>query len=322
LHGLGYIGVTAPDPVGLLPFWTEVVGMMPARALPGEGFGNPMVPGSGPASGGTGVGPDGSIYLKMDEYQWRIGVHPGEKPGLAYLGFEIEDDVALTAAIAEVESAGVKITRGKAEEAAARGVQGLAWCTDPCGNRVELFHGPAHDRNFVSPTQTEFLTGALGLGHALLFVADLEPSLRFYRGALGFKRSDFITLGPGMSAHFLRCTPRHHSIALIHLGPFSSLDHIMLEVTSLDLVGAALDRATDAGLTISRSLGRHLNDKTVSFYMQSPAGFEVEIGFDGVIVDDATWCDREAAGAEIWGHKGPRPKEMGEQAKARAAGRR
>jgi hypothetical protein len=39
--------------------------------------------------------------------------------------------------------------------------------------------------------------------------------------------------------------------------------------------------------------------------MQTPAGFEVEIGWDAVIVDDATWCDREAAGSEIWGHKAP-----------------
>jgi len=77
----------------------------------------------------------------------------------------------------------------------------------------------------------------------------------------------------------------------------------MVEVTTLDALGAAFDRATEAGMTITRGLGRHLNDKMVSFYMQSPAGFEVEIGFDGVLVDDATWCDREAAGGEIWGHK-------------------
>ena len=58
-----------------------------------------------------------------------------------------------------------------------------------------------------------------------------------------------------------------------------------------------------AGLTITRSLGRHLNDETVSFYMKSPAGFEVEVGWDAVIVDDASWCDREAAGNEIWGQR-------------------
>jgi len=34
-----------------------------------------------------------------------------------------------------------------------------------------------------------------------------------------------------------------------------------------------------------------------------PAGFDVEVGFDGLIVDDA-WCDREAAGGKPWGHRG------------------
>jgi 3,4-dihydroxy-9,10-secoandrosta-1,3,5(10)-triene-9,17-dione 4,5-dioxygenase len=303
LHGLGYIGLTAPDPTSLLPFWTDIVGMMPARALPGEDRGNPTDPGSGPASGGSGIAGDGSIYVKMDDYQWRIAVHPGEQPGLAYLGFEVQDDAALTEAMAEVAGAGVQITRGTPEEAGARGVVGLAWCTDPYGNRVELFYGPVHDRNFVSPTQTEFKTGELGLGHALMFVDNAESGLGFYMGALGFKRSDFITIGPGMAGHFLRCTPRHHSVALMHLGPVNMLSHVMVEVSSIDQVGAALDRATEAGLTITRSLGRHLNDETLSFYMQSPAGFEVEVGWDAVLVDDATWCDREAAGNEIWGHK-------------------
>ena len=98
LHGLGYIGLKASDPSALLSFWTDVVGMMPARALPGESFGSPSVTGSGPVSGGSGKAPDGSIYLKMDDYQWRIGIHPDSTSGLAYLGFEVEDDVALIAA--------------------------------------------------------------------------------------------------------------------------------------------------------------------------------------------------------------------------------
>lgn len=302
LYGLGYIGLTAADPAAMMPFWTDVVGLMPAKLLPGESYPTPFAP-EPPASAGTGVAPDGSTYLKMDDYQWRIAVHPGAGPGLAYLGFEVADDVALDAAIAEVTAAGVDITRGTAEEAAARGVADLAWCTDPCGHRVELFHGPMNDRNFVSPTQAEFKTGELGLGHALMFVADIDACLRFYRGALGFKRSDFINLGPGMTAQFLRCTPRHHSVGLMQLGPMNMFNHLMLEVTSVDMVGAALDRATAAGVKLTRTLGRHLNDRMVSFYMQSPAGFEVEIGWDGVMVDEATWRDREAAGGEIWGHQ-------------------
>ncbi len=317
LHGLGYIGFTAPDPAAWLHFGTDVLGLMPARVLPGESSAIPGVAETGPASGGSGVAPDGSVYLKMDDRQWRIAIHPGDAAGIAYLGFQVNDEPALAEAMAAIAASGTPIHPGTAEEAASRGVEGLAWCTDPSGNRVELFHSPVHDRNFVSPHGVEFLTGELGLGHALLFVADIDASLAFYRDTLGFQRSDYIVAGPGRTVHFLRCTPRHHSIGLAHMGPFDAIHHLMVETMSLDAVGAALDRAMDAGAAITKTLGRHMNDRMVSFYMRSPAGFEVEVGFDGLLVDD-NWCDREAAGREPWGHKGVNIPLLEEHAPARS----
>jgi 3,4-dihydroxy-9,10-secoandrosta-1,3,5(10)-triene-9,17-dione 4,5-dioxygenase len=311
LHGLGYVGFTSPDPAAWLSFGTEVLGMMPARAVPGEKPGAPPALGIGVESKGSGVGPDGSIYLKMDERQWRIGIHPGE-PSLAYLGFELTDEVALEEALVEIEARGVLVTRGTPEEASARGVEGLIWCTDPPGNRIELFYRPVYDQHFVSPHGVRFLTGDLGLGHVLLMVADMEPSLGFYRGALGFKRSDYISAGRGRSLQFLRCTRRHHSIGLVHVAPIDGVHHLMVEASCLDDVGAAFDRAVDAGREITKTVGRHLNDQMVSFYMRSPNGYEVEFGFDGVLVDDATWCDREVTGGDPWGHHGMNVKESEE----------
>lgn len=303
LYGLGYAGFTLPDPGAWLGFATDVLGMMPARALPGEQFANPLITGSGPASGGSGVAPDGSVFLKMDDHQWRIAIHPGERPGVAYLGFQLADAAALTAAVAEVTAAGTSITLGTADECRARGVRGLAWCTDPGGRRVELFHTPVADRHWSSPHGAEYITGELGLGHVLLFVADMEANLAFYREVLGFQRSDFFTAGPGQSLHFLRCTPRHHTLGLIHVAPFEAVHHLMVEMPSIDHVGAALDRANNAGLDITSSLGRHVNDRMVSFYVRGPGGLEVEIGYDGVLCGD-DWCDHEATSGDPWGHVG------------------
>ena len=42
----------------------------------------------------------------------------------------------------------------------------------------------------------------------------------------------------------------------------------------------------------------------LSFYMRSPAGFEVEIGCGGRLVDDATWVVNQSAGGDVWGHHG------------------
>ena len=90
IRGLGYVGFGAPDPSQWLKFGTEIVGAMPARALPGEAWGMPMDPTSGPASKGSGVGPDGSVYLKIDHRQWRIAIHPSESnAGVLYLGLEV-----------------------------------------------------------------------------------------------------------------------------------------------------------------------------------------------------------------------------------------
>lgn len=309
LNGLGYIGLNVPDPAAWLTFATDVIGVMPARALPGESFGIPAMPGSGPASAGSGTGPDGSVYLKIDDRQWRIGLHRADAPGVAYLGFEVAHADGLAAAVAELAGKGVTATAGTAEECAARGVAGLAWLTDPGGHRVELFHTPVNDFKWAAPFGNRFVTGELGLGHALMFCADMDASLAFYIDVLGFRRSDFIGFGPGMSAQFLRCTPRHHSIGLVHVGPFAGVHHLMLEVPSVDLVGAALDRAEAAGITITTTLGRHRNDNMLSFYMASPAGIDVEIGCEGTIVGD-DWCDREFVEGDIWGHKGITPETL------------
>ena len=66
--------------------------MMPARAVPGESWGFPQDPNFEIASGGKGVADDGSVYLKLDEYQWRIGIHQDDNNhGILYIGFEVDN---------------------------------------------------------------------------------------------------------------------------------------------------------------------------------------------------------------------------------------
>ncbi|MEE2665013.1 MAG: VOC family protein [Myxococcota bacterium] len=286
LAGLGYVGIDAPDPAEWREFATAVCGLTPARAAPGM-----------PA--------DGTAYLKLDSRQWRLAVHPSEAPGLAYLGFELRSVSDFESAVEAVRARGVEIRPGKDAECAARGVERLAVLHDPAGHRLELFFGPVVDDAFRSPTGIEFLTGGLGMGHAVLYVPDIEPSLAFYRDVLGFRRTDYMRFGPGgQGIHFLRCTPRHHSVALLQVGEQSGLQHLMFESTTLDGVGGALDRALAEQVAITSSLGRHRNDKTVSFYMRGPSGFDIEIGWDGVLVGD-DWVEHEfAGGGDDWGHRG------------------
>ena len=48
----------------------------------------------------------------------------------------------------------------------------------------------------------------------------------------------------------------------------------------------ALERVRKHKAPLSATLGRHMNDQMVSFYVRTPGGFDVEYGTDGRLVDD------------------------------------
>jgi 3,4-dihydroxy-9,10-secoandrosta-1,3,5(10)-triene-9,17-dione 4,5-dioxygenase len=310
IRSLAYVGYGAPDPSQWLEYGTQILGLMPARALPGESWGMPMDPTSGPASAGSGVAEDGSVYLKMDDWQWRIGLHPhATNAGLLYLGLEVKNQVALEKAVKELEGLGIEVRMGSAEEAASRAVAALAITHDPLGHQVELFYGPTVDKNYQSPQGMQFKTGELGLGHLNLLAGPLDDAQEFYSRVLGFELTDFMHFGPMGSVHFYHCNPRHHSIGLLHMGEVSGIQHMMLEVTEVDMMLQCLERVQDAGINVTSSVGRHINDNTLSFYMSSPFGFEVEIGFDGLVLED-DWVANQFVGGDIWGHRGLDPETI------------
>jgi 2,3-dihydroxybiphenyl 1,2-dioxygenase len=285
LAGLAYMGLDVPD----VPVWrayaTEVIGLMPTV---------------GPAAAGDDV-----VFLKADDRQWRVALHHAEQPGIRHVGFEVRSEREFDEALAHLDACGASYCRGDATERDARGVRDLVWLRDPSGTRVEVCWGPTRDGGFVSPAGVPaFVTGDLGLGHYVLHTPDLDASMDFYTRLLGLRLSDYVLIGPGMSVQFLRCNARHHSVALTAVGPMSALHHIAFEVGDVDQVGYALDRATRAGHPITATLGRHRNDRMLSFYMRSPAGFEVEIGCGGRLVDDATWVVNHFTGGDEWGHHG------------------
>ncbi len=305
-RGLGYVGLAAPDPKAWRDFATRVCGLMPAPILPGPRSAG--VPEPNPSA--EGIAADGSAFLKLDERQWRIAVHPSgspdgpEGPGLRYLGFELPSMDAVAKAGDALRQREVELRPGTPEECQARDVDALVVLHDPAGHRIELFSGPLRDGGFRSPHGVEFKTGGLGMGHAVVFVADLDAALDFYVGTLGFERSDYMQFGPDSSLHFLRCTPRHHSMALLKVGPPSGLQHLMLEMRDVDQVGKTLDRALAEQIPIRSGLGRHRNDLTFSFYMQGPSGFDIEIGCEGLLVGD-DWVEHEFTGnGDLWGHHG------------------
>ena len=258
---------------------------------------------------------DTTLLLRVDDRAHRLAIQAGDSDRLLAAGWEVANATALAEAAAELEAAGVAVKTADADELAERRVQGLLHLTDPCGNPLELYWGQAQDHTpLATPYGNRFVTGDLGLGHVVLPVPDIEAALDFYEKLLGFQLRDSMKLPPQAVPtateqrdfhwmHFLSPNRRHHSLGLYPGALPPGIVHFMVELETLDDVGRGLDRTKAAGIPIASSLGRHTNDRMVSFYAQAPGGFQVEYGWDGLIVDPATWVAKEITADSVWGHR-------------------
>jgi 2,3-dihydroxybiphenyl 1,2-dioxygenase len=288
MRGLGYIGIATRDVAAWRSLMVDVLGVGESAGPPGS-------------NGDT-------LYLKMDDRSWRIAVHAGEEESCAYAGWEVPGEEEFDEAVAHLQRSGVKVRSGTDALRAARGLLDVAQFDDPFRNHHELLYGPMNDELVIVPPNggSGFVTDGVGLGHALYVVPSCGDATDFFGRVMGFRVTDKFSWGPN-GAVFMRSTPRHHSLAYIDLpipgGP--GLNHFMIEAKTLEDVGRAYDRAMDARVNIVNSLGQHSNDPMLSFYVQSPSGFNVELGWKGLMVDDSNWTVRTYTGrGEMWGHRG------------------
>ena len=54
---------------------------------------------------------------------------------------------------------------------------------------------------------------------------------------------------------------------------------------------------------MSSTLGRHTNDKMVSFYVRAPGDWDIEFGTDGMRVDETYYTAEEITADSYWGHE-------------------
>jgi 3,4-dihydroxy-9,10-secoandrosta-1,3,5(10)-triene-9,17-dione 4,5-dioxygenase len=288
ISSLGYLRVEATDTAAWREFGTKVLGMS------------------------EGSGPDDSaVYLRMDDFPARLVIVPGERDRLLSSGWEVADNRTLAEIARVLAAANVPVKSAEADELADRQVGQLLHVEDPSGNALEIFSGAIMARRpAMSAYGTRFVTGDQGMGHVVLPVAGDAETLSFYTDLLGFRLRDSMRMpgeffgrpGEQVWMRFLGCCPRHHSLALAPMNPAAGIVHLMVEVATIDDVGLALDRCIRRKATLSSTLGRHANDLMVSFYVQTPGGFDIEYGTDGRVVDDATWVSRESTAVSLWGH--------------------
>lgn len=287
IQALGYLGLRVKSLDEWETFATEILGMSASRQeLDGEE----------------------ALVLRADERAHRVTLRAGDDE-IDYIGWQVSGPDALDEVASALDQAGVAY-KDDADLAALRGVQRLLRCTDPGGYALEFHFGATVlQEPFISPTGARFVTSApngadTGLGHVVVTARNFEESIDFYRRVLGFKVSDYIVPVPGMLLTFLHTNPRHHSLAVapVHGDGQPGINHFMLEVDDLEVVGRALDKVQQRGIRQLATLGRHTNDKMLSFYVQTPSGFGVEYGTDGVLIDDDNWSVVTYDASASWGH--------------------
>ncbi|WP_326569810.1 VOC family protein [Amycolatopsis rhabdoformis] len=290
ISSLGYLRIEATDIAAWRVFALKVLGLVE----------------------GTGPNPD-ALYLRMDDFPARLVVVPGQADRLAGVGWEAANAAEVDDIRTRLAAASVPYKEGTPDELADRRVAELITFADPSGTVLEVFHGVAlQHRRVVSPYGHHFVTGAQGLGHVVLSTHDDAAALAFYRDILGFRLRDSMRLppqlvgrpadGPPAWLRFFGCNPRHHSLAFLPMPTPSGIVHLMLEVETTDDVGLCLDRAHRREVPLSATLGRHVNDLMLSFYLKTPGGFDLEFGCEGRQVDDTTWLARESTAVSLWGH--------------------
>jgi 2,3-dihydroxybiphenyl 1,2-dioxygenase len=257
-------------------------------------------------------GPDPSaLYLRMDERAARIVVVPGETERVLTIGWEVRDRAALQRVKATLDGAGIAFKQLSLDEAEERRVEEAIAFEDPAGHTLEVFHGPVLDHSpVITPFGAKFVTGDQGLGHVVLPAMDPNGLFDFYTDVLGFRSRGAFRVplpkefGP-VRVRFLGINERHHSLAIVPAAHLRDprVVHIMVEVDTLDTVGQALDRVNAEGFPLSSTLGRHTNDKMISFYVRAPGDWDIEFGTDGMRVDETYYTAEEITADSYWGHQ-------------------
>ncbi|TVS86515.1 biphenyl-2,3-diol 1,2-dioxygenase [Mycobacterium helveticum] len=259
-----------------------------------------------------GKGPDPSaLYLRMDERAARLIVVPGETERVRTVGWEVRDHPGLHRVKVALDGAGVAFKQLSDAQAEARRVEEAITFEDPAGTTCEVFHGAVLDHSpVITPFGAKFVTGDQGLGHVVLPSTDPGGLFGFYTEVLGFRSRGAFRVpvppefGP-VRVRFLGINERHHSLAIVPAAHQRDprLVHIMVEVDTLDAVGRALDRVNAEGFRLSSTLGRHTNDKMVSFYVRAPGDWDIEFGTDGMRVDENYYTAEEITADSYWGHQ-------------------
>ncbi|WP_201574549.1 VOC family protein [Psychrobacter sp. H8-1] len=247
------------------------------------------------------VEPNQCVRLRVDEKFQRFVITKIDGKATMGMGFEVAGKIELNKISKMLKQEGYAVTEGSQQELILRGVDDMFFFYDPDGVRIEVCYGLADaDSQFESGRPIGgFRTGDMGLGHVALITEHFDKMSHLYRNIFGLKLSDHTEVP--FRVEFLHCNPRHHTIGIAHTGGPAKIYHLMLEYNDFDDVGRAYDMALIDPDSIGVTLGRHINDHAISFYLKNPDGWMIELGWATRTID-SDWKVEELEGMSLWGH--------------------
>jgi 2,3-dihydroxybiphenyl 1,2-dioxygenase len=292
IYGIAYVGYESPNAKQMLDYGPEVF-----------------------AFGVNESRNDDSVYLTMDDADYRIAVHPGEVDRMAYVGLELKDKWAWETGIETLRSKGFEVTIGDAELEAQRGCYGVAQFKDPSGWNHELVYGHSYTTGGWKSGRPHagFRSDVYGLGHTVLITGDIAETEDFCKNTMGYKwYIQGLRKGAATFWRFKNSNLSHniaYGLNPAHkYGDTSTIiPHIGVYCNTLDDVGISYDITEERyPERIEMTLGRHMQDPVVSYYSKTPAGFTIEyIWGEDLEIPDGPYVERRATKLSLWGHKQP-----------------
>jgi len=251
------------------------------------------------------------MRFRLDDHQCRFLLQRGPAEDVTALGWQLDDHATFDEILRRVSDHGVPVTEGTDEEAALRGVERLVRIPGPNGLSQELFTRAHSSSDALNMLSRGFVTGASGMGHVAITSKKPHQMRGYYNAVFDARLTDYIDetiSGVKLKIRFLRVNERHHSIAIaavnrLPLNPIRTrIQHLNIEVAELDDMTTSYQRVKSLGFGMALSVGQHTNDKELSFYAVTPSGFEWEVGWNPIVIDENTWEPTTYQGISIWGH--------------------
>ena len=227
------------------------------------------------------------LFLRSDMQHHRFELVEDGSDDLLTAGFRVAGVEEFNRIQQTLREANISYEVGSTDLAEQRHVLELITLEDPAGNPMEIFHGPrvdAHKPFHPScPMFGRFVTGDGGAGHMILKHAGLDLMYEFYRrlGMRGGVEYKFPTPGGGHSdVLFMHCNSRDHTVAF-GIPTSKRVNHLMIEVDNLDDVFLIHEKVEASHYPVVITLGKHANDHMFSFYLGTPSGWQIEIGYAG-----------------------------------------